>query len=106
MPQPGEDPAPGDVWPGFAVSCAVESYTVLPLDCGHTVHPAQAGRAEHGEGDGLLQPLPRSVHQAPVLPVLRQTEGSVGNNPEQYRAPARSLVNSILRILSVSDNNY
>ena len=62
---------------------AVEGDTVLSLDRGHTVHPAKGGRAEHRHGDGLLQPLPRGVRHAPVLSVVRQTEGSVLNNPEQ-----------------------
>ena len=60
---------------------AVERHTVLSLDGGHAVHPGQAGGAEHGNGDGLLQPLPRGLRQAPVLAVVRQTDGSVVNNP-------------------------
>ena len=59
---------------------AVEGDTVLSLDRGHTVQPAQPGRADHRDPDGLLQPLPRGLHLAPVLAIVRQTEGSVVNN--------------------------
>ena len=69
--RPGEDPGPADVWPGFAIRRAVESHAVLPLDGGHAVQPGQAGLAEDGEGDGLLQPaLLLGVGLAPVLPLV------------------------------------
>ena len=75
------------------MSRAVKRHTVLSLDGGHTVHPAQAGGAEHGDGDGLLQPLPRGLHQAPVLAVVRETDDLVVNNPTVDRwAAALSLL--------------
>ena len=80
---PGEDPGPADVRPRLAVRRAVESHAVLPLDGGHAVQPGQAGLAEDGEGDGLLQPppgIPQLLLQHPRG--LQAETGPVGSHPQ------------------------